>query len=547
MPDLKQSLLGHDCGHLRIIAEHWGIALDTSDPRLALPTLVDGLLNLELVSEVIESLPEHAILGLNALVDKKGRIPWVQFIRRFGDVREMGSGKRDRERPDREPISAAEILWYRGLVARAFFDTGRRTEEYAYIPEDLLTLIKEIANEKIIAQTEVTGKVLGRVATASERAFLIPVTDRILDHTCTYLAGLRCGVEHLSFETYPLDFIHALVNQAGLLDRHGIPNPEATRAFLEGPRGEALVDLTQAWLNSSIYNDLHHVPDLQAEGEWTNDPIGTRRFLLGLLSVLPEGAWWCLSALIADIRQHYPDFQRPAGDYDSWFLRSQQNGEFLRGFDHWDQVDGALIRYLISGPLHWLGVLELASTGKDEPANAFRFSRWAIPLLEGKSPQGMSEELDRVHVRSDGRLSVPVLAPRAVRYQLARFCQWEDETVYEYRYRLAPSSLARARGEGLRVTHFLSLLRRHADVIPPNIVTALERWDEYGTEVRLQDVTILRLGSPQILQALRSSRAARFLGDPIGPTTIIVKPGAGEKVLAFLAEMGYFGEVVSDK
>jgi hypothetical protein len=152
-----------------------------------------------------------------------------------------------------------------------------------------------------------------------------------------------------------------------------------------------------------------------------------------------------------------------------------------------------------------------------------------------------------VHIRSDGRLSVPVLAPRAVRYQLARFCSWEDETVYEYRYRLAPSSLARARGDGLRVIHLLSLLRRHADVIPPNIITALERWDEHGTEVRLQDVTILRLGSPQILQTLRSSRAARFLGDPLGPATIIVKPGAGEKVLAFLAEMGYFGEVVGDR
>jgi hypothetical protein len=547
MPDLKQSLLGHDLGHLRIIAEHWGIALDATDTRLALPALVGSLLNWELVSEVIEAFPEHAVLALNTLVDKQGRIPWVQFTRHFGDVREMGPGRRDRERPDRTPVSAVEILWYRGFVARAFFDSPRGTEEYAYIPEDLLTLIQKIANDKNNTQTEDAARVLGRAATASERAFPIPVTDRILDHACTYLAGLRSGVEQLSFETYPLDFIHALVNQAGLLDRHGIPNPEATRAFLEGLRGEALVRLTQAWLSSPDYNDLHHVPDLQAEGEWTNDPIGTRRFILGLLSALPEGTWWCLSALIADIRQHFPDFQRPAGDYDSWFLRNRQNGEFLRGFEHWDQVDGALIRYLITGPIHWLGILDLASTGKDEPVNAFRFSGWAVPLLEGKPPQGMSEELDQVHIRSDGRLSVPVLAPRAVRYQLARFCSWEDETVYEYRYRLAPSSLARARGDGLRVIHLLSLLRRHADVIPPNIITALERWDEHGTEVRLQDVTILRLGSPQILQTLRSSRAARFLGDPLGPATIIVKPGAGEKVLAFLAEMGYFGEVVGDR
>ena len=45
-----------------------------------------------------------------------------------------------------------------------------------------------------------------------------------------------------------------------------------------------------------------------------------------------------------------------------------------------------------------------------------------------------------------------------------------------------------------------------------------------------------------MLQRLRSSRAARFLGDPLGPTTVIVKPGAASKVLSILAEMGYLGE-----
>jgi hypothetical protein len=57
-------------------------------------------------------------------------------------------------------------------------------------------------------------------------------------------------------------------------------------------------------------------------------------------------------------------------------------------------------------------------------------------------------------------------------------------------------------------------------------------------------VTILRLSSPQVLKALRASRASRFLGDPLGPTTIIIKSGTGEKVLAALVEMGYLGEIL---
>jgi hypothetical protein len=62
----------------------------------------------------------------------------------------------------------------------------------------------------------------------------------------------------------------------------------------------------------------------------------------------------------------------------------------------------------------------------------------------------------------------------------------------------------------------------------------------------VEQVFVLRLSSPEILQELRASRAARFLGDPLGPTTVIVKPGAREKVLAALTEMGYLGEIVAE-
>ena len=75
---------------------------------------------------------------------------------------------------------------------------------------------------------------------------------------------------------------------------------------------------------------------------------------------------------------------------------------------------------------------------------------------------------------------------------------------------------------------------------------ALERWDEHGSQARLEEVLVMRLGSPEILKKLRATRAARFLGDPLGPNAVIVKPGAREKVMAALAEMGYLGEIVSD-
>jgi hypothetical protein len=87
------------------------------------------------------------------------------------------------------------------------------------------------------------------------------------------------------------------------------------------------------------------------------------------------------------------------------------------------------------------------------------------------------------------------------------------------------------------------LLRRTASAPPtPNLVRALERWEDNGTQADFEQVVVLRVKSPEILTALRKSRAARFLGDPLGPAAVIVKAGAREKVLQALVELGYLAE-----
>ncbi len=563
MPTLAQSLHSHDLGHLRIIAEHWGAELSASDARSALPNLSSTLLNSELIAEIIEALPPESQSAINALIENDGKIPWPQFTRRFGDLRPIGPGRRDRERPDRDPISPAEALWYRALIARAFFDTSSGAQEFAYIPDDLLPLISARSEKETPTGILEGQPLLGRPATPGARAHPIPADDRLLDHICTLLAAHRLQLDSASQFPAPssppppgspapqppllplLPFATTLLTTTNLLDPAGFPDREIARAHLEAPRGEALSQLAQAWLRSEEHNDLHHVPHLQPEGEWHNDPLSTRGFMGGLLAAVPQNSWWSISAFLADLRRDFPDFQRPASDYDSWFIRDTRSDEFLRGFEHWGDIDGALICYLITGPLHWLGSLDLAVHDEDaapEDAAAFRLSKWSADLLGSASPQNFQGEDAPIHVRSDGRVSIPFLTPRAARYQIARFCQWGPPTSHEYRYRLMPSSLERAIDQGLKIQHLQTLLARHAQNVPPNIVKALSRWDQRGTEARLQPALILRLGSPELLKALRSSRAARYLGDPLGPTTVIVKPGAGEKVLEILTEMGHLGE-----
>ena len=111
---------------------------------------------------------------------------------------------------------------------------------------------------------------------------------------------------------------------------------------------------------------------------------------------------------------------------------------------------------------------------------------------------------------------------------------------------MPPTARPRAGKQGLRASHLLALLRKHAPLTPPVLAKALERWEEHGSQARLERMVVLRVNSPEILQALKASRAARFLGDPLGPAAIAVRAGAWEKVLETLAELGYLGEVELD-
>jgi hypothetical protein len=214
-----------------------------------------------------------------------------------------------------------------------------------------------------------------------------------------------------------------------------------------------------------------------------------------------SGAW---ARFLEAIRQRYPDFQRPAGDYDSWYLWDEFQGEYLRGFQHWERVEGALVRYTIAGPMHWLGMMDLAwSADPLEDAGArltaFRFSAWGESLLHGQAPSGLPEENAMLVVRSDARLAAPRLLPRAVRYQIARFCEWDMVKADTYHYRLTPASLGRARQQSLTPNHLLRLLAYQT--MAPSLVRAIERWERQGVGAP-GTVTVLRLATPDLLQAV---------------------------------------------
>lgn len=537
MPTLIQSLQGRDLGHLRIVAELWGVELTASEPGLALQEVAAALLDPGLVAEVVGALPAEARLALRRLTEAGGRIPWATFARRFGEIREAGPARRDREQIYLQPISAAETLFYRAFLARAFFDTPAGVQEFAYVPEDLLDLLRPLTLVEEERQSGGSAEPLGRPASPKERQRPLPVCDRLLDDATTLLAALRMGLPAPP-TVIPHEVVRRFLQAAGILfasPQGDQVKAEEVRRFLEMPRPQALAWLAEAWQTSEQFNELRLLPGLACEGEWDNRPLATRQFLLDLLAALPPGRWWSLPAFVQDVKAKFPDFQRPAGNYDSWFIKRLSDGVYLRGFAAWDEVDGALIRYLITGPLYWLGRTLLAAPADEEAVTAFQ--RVARP------EQDAPDENAKLYITSQGRIVVPRFLPRAARYQIARFCEWEQARPDEYRYRVTTASLTRAARQGLKVGQLLSLLAKHAAAeIPPAFIRALKRWESNGSEARVETRVLLRVSRPKVLDELRRSKAGRFLGEALGPAAVVVKDGAVPKVLAALAEMGLLVE-----
>ena len=215
MPTLVQSLQGRDLGHLRIVAGLWGVELAPAEHEAALQ---------ELTTALSESgpdprdrrfaFPRRRGQPLERLVEAGGKIPWAAFARQFGEIRETGPGRRDREQVYLNPVSIAETLFYRAFLARAFFDTPNGAQEFAYIPDDLLDTIKHTgcltqapsqsiakpptgntAGSNLVYDLLMREEAPGRPATPKEHQHILPATDRLLDDATTFLAALRMGHE----------------------------------------------------------------------------------------------------------------------------------------------------------------------------------------------------------------------------------------------------------------------------------------------------------------------------------------------------------------
>jgi hypothetical protein len=547
MPDLLQRLRPTDLDFLQRIARAWSLELSAQSFTEALPELASGMLDPELFAEIIDALPAVPAQAWKYLIAHQGKETWATFSREFGDLRPYGLAKRSREEPDLHPVNANEFLWYRGLIGRAFLNLSGTPQEYVFIPDEFLTFTS-------VPEQTVSEYLLPRPASEAEKKVPLLADDAILDDITELLASLRMNrqvfteEENIPQRAYQA-FLLNLLAEMEIISPARLPNPERVIEFLSLPRGAALLTLFTTWHNSQKINDLRMLPGLIFEGNWQNDPHGPRELLLQIVSTVSSTSWWSIPSLLSQIKAHRPDFQRPAGDYDSWFILEQKSREYLRGFTNWDKVDGALLRYLLVGPLHWLGVLDLARGERSASPLALRLSSLGTALLKDETPQHVRTENGSVTLLNNGTLLLNRDVPRPLRYQIARFCSPVADKKKPGKYRLTAESLAQASEQGLRPTQLLQILQlAHVKSVPQSISEALDRWEKYGPEVLFEPVTLLRLDKPELLPMLQKNpHISRYFGEVLNNKTVILKPGSAAALQQSLAELGLLTQVKISK
>jgi hypothetical protein len=565
MRDLNASLNDHPLAVLRGIAELRGVVLASNNRAEAAAQLAAVLAEPGATEAALATCSPEANGAWQALQSSRGRMKLTAFSRSSGQLRPIGPGRMEREAVWRETQSPAEELWYRGLIFRAFSDLGDGLLEYVYIPDELMPPGAP-ANER----TDVHPSPPSPLQAPSRTRLAL---NSLAVDACWLMSVLRAAPGRLESagrsiprddarlreglliqDATRLELLLALMLERGWLvtERRKLAlDPESSTAWLKSSHWEQMTVLFRTWRDSighppGGWNDLRHVPGLQPEGEWRNDPLLGRRAVLDGLRLLEARQWYLISDFIAWIKEREPDFERPDGDYSSWYLRDVSTGRYLSGFDSWDSVEGRLLHFLITGPLFWLGAVAVSLSDSGLPAG-FRVSSAGLAWLHDSLPPQMPRPA-RLTVHDDFTVAAPLRLPLNDRFRLLRFT---EPTLAGYRlgqptrHRMTRGSLAAARAAGLTasaIQHFLA--RAGGKALPARVASGLSRWGEHSGSVRVSKGAVLRVEDADILAKLRAdAEVAPLVGDLISAQAVLISEANLPGILRILDQLGYVVKV----
>lgn len=572
MVHLHRFLVDYDMAMLRALAQKRGATLTTNRQVEAANQLATALLDPLSVRTALAQLSQQGLEALETLLAGGGRMRAPQFGRRFGQIRPTGPGRLERDAPWQDPANPAEELWYAGLIFRAFHDDKGGPGEFVFVPDDLRPLLPQpqidppaFALAAVPAPAQLADR--GWALIHDMFAYLVYLQN----HDVHPYADGRLGQRDLAAIRESLVdsgqrrlvFLRHLAEQMGFAsrqDEHLRLEAAAVKRWLTAAPARQLAALQRAWRDDPDWNDLCHVPALVCDQEtaWRNDPLKTRQAILALLARCPLDEWWTLPSFVAAVKETHPDFQRPDGDYTNWYIRGATSGTYLSGFEAWDQVEGVFIADLLTGPLHWLGIV---ATAADENGSICCLTEPGARLLGLADDEAESLPPPPIIVYPDFRVEVPAPVNLYVRFQLERFAdplgsrrQLSSERTNSAGqrvdspepcfYRLTVTGLGRALARGIRVEQVQAFLQQASESsVPANVAGQLQIWAGRFGQAHLEEIALLRLKSERAMKEISVLPETRSLiGQMLSPTSALIHKQDIPRLRKALRALGYLAE-----
>jgi hypothetical protein len=479
---------------LEAIADGWRVSLTDEQLPEIVDRLVAEMTQPESVRAVVQRLSDEEKQAL-AFVAAQGRVKVHVLTRKYGQVRRLGAGRLEWEAAWRQPASVAERLWFLGLIYRAYAVDEAYHGEVFDVPPEI---------RRILPPMDVALPVFS-VRSTAEPSLLRDEGDSLARDVFVVLSHLRnhdVRAKEGVLAKHELDRIRnrltgterprtlllwRICEQAELVHREdGLWQPTQRAAmWLKRDALSRQWTLFQAWLKDAGWNELCAMPSVRCEDTgWRHDPVLARESLLRHLRECPLDVWLDIDSLVNAIHDTDPDFLRPDGDYESWYIRDAESGQYVVGFANWGEVEGALIRYLLEHALFWLGVVALGYPQQAERAAAFTVTEIGRALLfeqeapaagEGALPG--QEPAKRIVLGSDLSVLVPSTASWYDRFLVERFARWVEEHEGATCYTLDDRSVERALSRGVTVPQIEAFLRRATGSrLPPKVQRALKAW-----------------------------------------------------------------------
>ncbi|MDE2749784.1 MAG: helicase-associated domain-containing protein [Chloroflexota bacterium] len=557
MNNLFATLRDYDPGMLLALAETWRIDSKGLADDDMIRQLQAAMLDPQTAETVWDQLDEPARAALQLLVSSsQGRMKIGQFERFYGKIRKLGRAQIEREQPHIAGRTIAETLYYRGLIGEGFDNVDGNLIGFIFVPTDFISALPlhKTSYEALDAGADIAGDELPALGVIDAVDEVSRADTSIVDDLATLLALLQARPAELDAERIApasaaaitpyllqrdenrLSFMLAVAISANLIstqDGQARPKRDEARSWLEAARARQIQTLATAWLESASYRDMWHIPGLQPEDSgWSYDAAAARRAVMSLLAdLLPDHGWVSINDIIDIIKEFEPDFQRPDGDYESWYIRNDA-GEFLTGFESWDAVEGSLIEFYLVGPMHWLGLVDIG----EDVTRLTAYGRAFLEISDWPKPVEPEAGID---VQNDGTLLASRRVNRFERFQLARFAHCL-QTGDPYVYRIDAASIQRAAAQDIHAKHIQSFIVRHleGDPLPLPIIKFLRNWQAGAqTSVALETMIVLRTTSEETLDKIFATPAfRRFLGARLGPMACAVRADQWEALRASLAE-----------